>query len=133
MTTQTESTNVELVKRGFAAFAAADMATLAGIFDPNVQWISSRTGMLDGNYDGWHALSGFFAQLATETDGTFASRPLTFAGSGDDVFVNASAAGKRKGRSLEQDEVLIFTLKDGRVQKVRAFLGDHAAAERFWA
>ena len=133
MTTQTESTNVELVKRGFAAFAAADMATLADIFDPNVRWNSPRTGILEGNYAGWHAVSGFFAQLAAETDGTFTSRPLTFAASGDEVFVNASAAGKRKGRSLEQDEVLIFTLKDGRAQKVRTFLGDHAAAERFWA
>jgi ketosteroid isomerase-like protein len=133
MMTQTETENIARVKRGFEAFAAGDMATLTDLFEPHVHWHAEKTGVLEGEYKGRDALFGSFAQLGQETGGTFSAKPRTFAAAGDEVFVNIVASGKRKGRDLEQDEVLIFTLKDGHVHKVRLFVRDHAGAERFWS
>jgi len=133
MITQTETENIATVKRGFEAFAARDMAALSDIFDRHVRWHAEKTGVLAGEYDGRDALFASFAQLGKETDGTFTSKPIAFAATGDEVYVNATVTGKRKGRSVEQDEVLVFTLKDGRVGKVRLFLRNHAAAELFWS
>ncbi len=133
MMTQTETENIALIKRGFDAFAAGDMTALAELFDPGVQWHAERVGVLTGEYDGRDALFASFAQLGQETDGTFKSKPVAFAATGDDVFVNASASGKRKGRTLEQDEALIFSVKDGRVRAVRLFTRDYKAAEAFWS
>ncbi|MEO6834664.1 MAG: nuclear transport factor 2 family protein [Candidatus Tumulicola sp.] len=131
--TQTETENIALVKRGFEAFSAHDMTTLAELFDSTVRWLGPSTGILTGDYKGRDAVFASFAQLGQETDGTFRATPLSFAATGDDVFVNNSATGKRKGHDLEQEEVLIFTLKDGRVTKVRIFMRDQAAAELFWS
>jgi ketosteroid isomerase-like protein len=133
MMTQTETENITRVKRGFEAFAAGDMATLTDLFEPNVHWHAEKTGVLEGDYKGRDALFASFAQLGHETGGTFSAKPLAFAATGDQVFVNVMASGKRKGRELEQDEVLIFTLRDGHVHEVRLFVRDHAGAERFWS
>ncbi|HEY1654935.1 MAG TPA: nuclear transport factor 2 family protein [Candidatus Tumulicola sp.] len=131
--TQTETDNVALVKRGFDAFNTHDMATLAELFDADVRWLAPETGIFSGDYKGRDELFNWFARLGQETEGTFRATPLSFAAAGDDVFVNDTVTGKRKGRELEQDEVLIFTLKGGRAIKVRLFMHDQAAAALFWS
>jgi hypothetical protein len=133
MMTHTESENIASVKRGFEAFRAGDMATLTELFEPNVHWLAEKTGVLQGEYKGRDALFASFAQLGQETGGTFSAKPLAFAATGDQVYVNVLASGKRKGHELAQDEVLIFTLRGGHVHEVRLFVRDHAAAERFWS
>ncbi len=59
--------------------------------------------------------------------------PSAFAASGDQVFVRATATGTRNGKTLDSDEVLVFTLEDGQVRDVRFFMHDHRANADFWA
>lgn len=131
--TQVELDNIDRVRKGFEAFAAADLATLGELFDPDAVWHSEPMGILAGNYHGRDAIFAMFAQLGQETVGTFRALPTTMAASNDKVFVKTIATGDRHGRKLNADEVLIFTLADGRVREVQLFLGNPAQTADFWA
>ena len=67
----TEHPNVELTRRGYAAFAEGDMATLSELIADDVTWHQNGVGPLSGTYHGRDEVFGFFGRLAEETAGTF--------------------------------------------------------------
>jgi ketosteroid isomerase-like protein len=44
-----------------------------------------------------------------------------------------TAEAQRNGKSIKQDGVLVFTVKDGKVTEVSEFQEDTATASEFWA
>jgi ketosteroid isomerase-like protein len=133
MPTTDEQENIALVRRGFEAFGAQDMATLTELFADDATWRSAPTGVLGGDRIGRNDIFTMFGTLGQETRGDFKVVPHTFAASGDQVFVSATATGTRNGKTLESDEVLVFTLAGGQVRNVQFFMHDHAANAAFWA
>ena len=131
--TSIEFDNTARIRKGFEAFAVADMATLGELFDANAVWHSESVGILSGNYVGRDAIFAMFAQLGQETAGTFRSVPTTMAASGDKVFVQCKVSGDRQGRTLNAGEVIVFTLADGRVREVHLYSEDHGQNVTFWA
>jgi uncharacterized protein len=131
--TQVEQDNLTAIRRGFEAFNVGDMATLSELFDRGAAWYGPAVGILQGHYAGRDAIFAMFAQIGTETGGTFRAVPSTFAGSGDKVFAQAIATGSRNGRTLESDEVIVFTLTEGKVREARLYFMDYAANVAFWS
>ncbi|MDB5093749.1 MAG: hypothetical protein JWO85_1850 [Candidatus Eremiobacteraeota bacterium] len=132
-TTQVEQDNVARVRRGFDAFSTGDMAALTDLFAADAAWHGPTTGVLEGDHIGRDNIFKMFGQLGTETSGTFRVSPSTFAASGDRVFAQIMATGQRNGKALESDEVLVFTMTDGKVTKIRFYLSDFQANLDFWS
>ena len=109
------------------------MGALTQLFREDATWGSAPTGVLGGNRTGRNDIFTMFGILGQETQGQFKVVPSTFAASGDQVFVRATATGTRNGKTIESDEVLVFTLADGQVKDVRFFMHDHRANADFWA
>lgn len=128
-----EQENVELVRRGFEAFAARDMATLAQIFHPDARWRSAPSGVIGGDRNGRDDVFAMFAQLGAESNGSFASVPNTMAASGNTVFARCIATGQRNGKRLETEQVLVFTIDDGKVRELSLFSLDYPANTAFWS
>lgn len=131
-TTQVEQDNIAAVRRGFEAFGARDMSTLTKLFDAGANWHAVPTGILGGDRRGRDDIFSMFALLGAETQGTFRVVPREFAATADNVYVHATATGSRKGRSIESDEVLIFSMSEGVVHDVRLYLHDQPANAAFW-
>jgi uncharacterized protein len=131
--TQVEVDNISLVRKGYEAFSAGDMATLAELFQPNAVWHDDPMGVLPGNAEGRDAIFAIFARLAQETAGTFRATPTAMAATGDKVFVESTATGERQGRRLTTNEVLVFTLAEGRVSEVALYHRDHDESVAFWS
>jgi len=124
---------VALIRRGFEAFAAGDMAALTELFHADASWHSVPAGILSGSYRGRDAIFAFFGQTQQEAGGTFSATPLDMAVSGERVFVLSQDKAKRKGRTLDTSNVVVFTLAGGRVREVHQFFGDHPAEVAFWS
>ncbi|HTJ26478.1 MAG TPA: nuclear transport factor 2 family protein [Candidatus Limnocylindria bacterium] len=131
-TTQTELDNIALIRRGYEAFGKGDMQTLATMIAPEARWHVPPTGIFTGEYAGRDAMFGYFAQLHRESEGTLRAVPLAMAASGDRVFVQEAVTAQRKGRTLEQSEVCVFTVSGGQVRDVREYMENHSEAARFW-
>jgi uncharacterized protein len=129
----TEAQNIAVVRRGYEAFAKGDIETLKTLFSANANWHMSETGVLRGNYRGAQAILEFFGQLAHEAQGSLRVQPLTMAASGDQVFVLDRTTGKRKGKTLDTKDVLVFKLDKGVVTEVTDFQSDYPAVAQFWS
>jgi len=125
--------NAELVRRGYQAFIAGDMATLNELFAEDAVWHVPGTGELSGTKQGREAIMGFFGELMTRSGGTLKVTMQDVIGGEDHTIgLNANHA-ERNNKVLDQDSVLVFHLRDGRVSEVKQFFEDTAATDEFWA
>ena len=129
----TETQNIAIVRRGYEAFAKGDIETLKALFAADANWHALPAGVLPGNYRGAQGILGFFGQLAHETEGTMRVEPVTMAASGDSVFVFQHITGTRKGKALDTQAVLIFTVANGLVTEAKEFPADYPTFSSFWS
>jgi uncharacterized protein len=125
--------NEALVRRIFDAFARKEGFALRGLFADDAVWTVPGSGTMAGVYRGRDAIFRFLARLPKETDGTYSSRLIDVLASDDRAAALYRASGRRRGRRLDLDQVLLFTIQDGVVTKVVALPSDPDAFEEFWA
>jgi uncharacterized protein len=123
--------NESVLRTGYGAFAAGDLAAVERVFRPDAVWHAQRLGVLGGDHAGWPAIAEFFGRTMQLTGGTFT---VTL----EDVLTSDSGAaavvrsrGEREGRTLDERQVHLFRLADGLAAEVWQFAGE--AADRFWA
>lgn len=109
--------NVEILQRGYAAFAAADLEGALQDLADDVLWHVGGDGPLSGDYKGKDAVSAFFVKVFEFTGGTIRFDVLNaFA---DDqhavVHVHENATRARDGADLDMDEAHVFHVRDGKV------------------
>ncbi|MGH3077328.1 MAG: nuclear transport factor 2 family protein [Gaiellaceae bacterium] len=124
----------EAVVRGiFDAFARKEGFALRGLFAEDATWSVPGRGIMAGTYRGRDEIFRFLAQLLKETDGTYGSELVDVLTSDARAAALYRARGTRHGRTLELDQVLLFSITDGLVTRVLALPTDPAAFEEFWA
>jgi uncharacterized protein len=128
-----EARNIEVMRRGYEAFAKGDIETLKTFFAPDANWNQTETGVLPGNYKGAQAILEYFGMLAHESQGSLRVEPQTMAASGDLVFVLERVTGTRKGKTLDTTDVLVFKLNNGVVTEVSYFPSNHPIDVQFWS
>ena len=122
-----------IVRRIFDAFARKEALALRGIFAEDAVWTVPGRGAMAGVYRGRESIFRFLARLPKETDGTYGSELLDVLTSRQRAAALYRARGTRHGRTLELDQVLLFTIECGLVREVLALPSDPEAFETFWA
>ena len=128
----TEHPNATLVRRGYQAFNAGDLATLKELFADDIVEHQPGNNVMTGDYKGRDAVFGFYGRLAQETGGTFrAELERVLANDTRVVSVHHSTA-ERGGRTLDCRTSLLFELRDGLVVDVDTLDEDIDAWEEFF-
>ena len=128
-----ERGNAAVVREIFDAFARKEGFALRGLFAEDAVWSVPGHGVMAGTYRGRDEIFRFLARLPKETDGTYGSELVDVLASDSRAAAFYRARGTRRGRTLALDQVLLFTLEDGRVTRVLALPTDSDAFEEFWA
>ena len=124
--------NEALVRRAFEAFARKEGFALRGLFAEDAVWTVPGTGTMAGVYRGRDEIFRFLGRLPKETDGTYSSRLLDVLASEERAAALYRASGERRGRRLDLDQVLLFTIRQGLVREVVALPSDPDAFDAFW-
>jgi ketosteroid isomerase-like protein len=125
--------NVEIVRRQFEAFgrrrvydaaARRDSATVAELFDPGVEWDTSRTaGGLMGPktvFHGYEGLRAFWREWGAAWETIEDDSPEELIDAGEHV-VSVSiqrARGKASGAEVEWHLTGVWTIRDGKIVRV---------------
>lgn len=125
--------NEALVRRIFDSFARREGFALRGLFAEDAVWSVSGRGVMAGVSHGREEIFGFLGRLAKETNGTYGSELIDVLASDERAAALYRARGTRGERTLELDQVLLFTIEDGLVREVVALPSDSDAFEEFWA
>ena len=124
--------NADLVRKGFEAFAAGDMATMDQLMADDAKWHAPGTSPVSGDFEGKDAIFGSFARIPQETDSFQQEIHATLADDEHAVALVKSAIA-RGGRTLEFGQVFVFHITGGKVTEAWVTPVDHAAVEAFWA
>lgn len=128
----TES-NEALVRKGYAAFSAGDMATLTEVFAPNAVWHAPGNNLLSGEYKGRDAVFGFFGKLGELSGGTLRVELDSVRSEGEDkVMAHHTGSADRNGKHLDAGQTLEFTIAGGQAVDVVQTPDDQAADDAFW-
>ena len=125
--------NEALVRRIFDAFASKEGFALRGLFAEDAEWNVPGRGVMAGMYRGRDEIFRFLARLPKETEGTYSSELVDVLASEGRAAALYRARGTRHERTLELDQVLLFTIEGGLVLEVLALPSDPEAFEVFWA
>jgi ketosteroid isomerase-like protein len=136
MTTTSTSTDADLtvVRGGFDAVAAGDIAAFAAMFHPDATWNHRNPDHLGGVKAGVDAIVEFLGESMALTAGTLRPLPVVFMadGSGHVAVLTEITADRPDGRSFADTQILFFTLESGLVRSVDQFIGDPPAVTAFW-
>ncbi|SRR6266567_2696138 len=116
--------NADIVRRGYAAFAAGDMGTLRELFAPEIVWHNPGRNPLAGDYHGVDDVLGFFGRLAEETQGTLRLHLHDVLANDAHVVALVETHAERGGRAVDSNDTHVFHLTSGRVTEFWALSGD---------
>ena len=129
MTTQ----NADLIRRGYDAFARADLPAVFEMLDAGVTWHVPGSSPLSGAYQGHGEVGGFFARTMELSGGTFAIDVQDILAAGDRVVVLCTVSAERHGQSWSSPEVHVWRVSGGRAVDFREFQGDEQTEDAFWS
>jgi ketosteroid isomerase-like protein len=124
--------NVELVRRGYTAFNAGDMATLSDLFAEDAVWHVAGSGVLSGTKQGRDAILAYFGELGARTQGHFQANVEDIVGGENHTVAIQQTHGEANGKTLDMPTVITFVVRDGQIAEGREFFEDTAKADDFW-
>ena len=126
--------NLQLFERAFAAFGAADMETLSHAFDENVVWHAPGDSQLSGEHQGQEATFAMFGNEFQLSNGSIRPELQQAVATDETVVALLRTTAKREGRKpLDQDVVLTFRVRGGKLAEGWTIWTDQPAADAFWS
>jgi ketosteroid isomerase-like protein len=120
--TVSEQENKELIKKGFAAFAAGDVQSVMDLFDDDVEWVQPGASAVSGTYHGKAEIMEYMGRLAERSLSVNLKRLIA---EGDTVVAITEVTVD--GQTGEDADV--FTIRNGKT--IRAEMhGDTSLMER---
>jgi len=129
----TEHPNVELTRRGYDAFAKADLAALSELIADDVTWHAPSLGPLSGTYHGRDEVFNFFARLAQETGGTFRLDVHDVLANDEHAVALCTLSASRGNKSLEVPVANVSHVRDGKVTEFWGATTDPQGSVDFWS
>jgi hypothetical protein len=126
-------TAVDDIRRVFDAFGGSDPRALFDVIAEDAVWRVAGSAPIAREYRGRDDVFELFRATRRLTDGTYRSELRWALADGDHAVAVYRARGRRLGRELDIEQVLVIALRDGRWQEVLALPTDSAAFEAFWA
>jgi len=127
-----EHPNASLVKKGFAAFEAGDIATLNTLFTDDIVWHGGGRSFLGGDFVGKGEVLGVFARVTQEAD-SFEQRIHAVLADDDHAVALVEAHASREGKKATMQQVFVFHIADAKIKEAWVTLHDQYAADEFWA
>lgn len=125
--------NVELVRRGYTAFNAGDMATLSDLFAEDAVWYAAGSGVLSGTKQGRDAIMSYFGELGARSQGSFQANLEDVVGGEKYTVGIQQTQAQGNGKTIDLATVITFVVRDGKIVEGREFFEDTAKADDFWA
>ena len=107
-----EQENKELIKKGYAAFAAGDVETVMDLFDDDVEWVQPGESAVSGTFHGKTEVMEYIGRLAERALSVNLKRLIA---EGDTVVALTEVTVD--GETGEDADV--FTIRDGKTVRAR--------------
>lgn len=122
-----------LVRRGYEAFSAGDMDTLRDIFTEDAKWHAAGNGPISGVKQGRDEILAYVGEPGSRSNGSMkvTVEDVTV---GDRYTVGIQLTrAERDGKTLDERQVIVFSVSDGKVTEGIEMSEDTSKAADFWS
>ena len=126
-----EHPHATLARSAWEAAATGDTLALRRLCTPDLVWHASGRGPRSGIHRGLDDVFGYLAAIGDAAE-RFDSQLERILVGDDHVAVLFHVDGKRAGRSLDTDFILIFRVAGERIAEIWAVPRDQYAVDEFW-
>jgi ketosteroid isomerase-like protein len=125
--------NLELVRRGYAAFNTGDVETLSSLFASDVVHAVPGSSAIAGAHKGPQNVLAMYGKLAELTGGSVrVDLEDVLSDGGSRVIAIHRTSAQRNGQTLSTREALLFTIVDGKITEIQDFFTDIDEIDSFW-
>lgn len=124
--------NERLVRDVYDAMGRGDGRFLAQILTPETQWVIAGRSAKSGTYTGPDEIFDFWKETAEQTGGGLKLKVRDVLANDDRAVALIDVHGHRNGRELNEGQVVVFELSDGKVQTGTFIYEDPQAYADFW-
>jgi len=128
-----EHRNATLVRRGYEAFAAADIDGLSQLIAPDAVQHMPGHNLFSGDHRGRDAILTMYGQLAERSGGTLKVELEELYANDDQVVTVYHSTGTREGRRLDTRHALVFQVRDNQVVELTDVADNEDSDDAFWA
>jgi uncharacterized protein len=128
-----EHRNATLIRRGYAAFAAADVDGLAQLIASDAVQHMPGHNVFSGDHRGRDAILTMYGQLAERSGGTLKVELEELYANDDQVVTVYHSTGTRAGRRLDTRHALVFQVRDNQVVELTDVADNEDSDDAFWA
>ena len=125
--------NLDLLRRGYAAYGSGDMDTINELFADDIVWHIAGRSPLAGDYSGKEQVFGFFAKFQEMSDGTSKVEVHDMLANDTHGVALVTESGARSERSHQGHATHVFHVTDGKVTEFWDAQTDQYAADEFWS
>jgi uncharacterized protein len=125
--------NLELMRRGYAAYTSGDMETINELFADDVVWHVAGQSPVSGDYTGKDQVFGFFAKLQELSDGTATVEVHDLLASDDHGVAIITETATRQGETQSLQAIHVLHLRDGKVTEFWDAHTDQYTSDEFWS
>jgi uncharacterized protein len=125
--------NEDLIRQGYDAFSRGDMDALRELFHPDIVWHAPGRTQLSGDHQGVDAVLGFFGRTMELTSGNFRVEVHDVVANDDHAVGLHKAHAEREGRTLEDNNTVVYHVRDGKVTEAWQYWADPYAADELFA
>ena len=127
------ASDVEVVRRAYAALAVGDMYGLEQCFAHDAVWHEPGSNIYSGERVGWAEIRDeFLLLLGPLSRGTLRAELVDIAVGEKYVVAVRRATGQQNGVTLDSTSCEVVLVVRGRVQEVWATHADQAEVDAFW-
>jgi uncharacterized protein len=114
--------NVQVVRRGYAAYERDGLAGLLRHLHPEVEWTTTGAFMEAGTYRGHEGVRRYLGSMLDEFEDP-RNEPEEVIDAGDQVVVSArlTGRGKRSGAPVELTLTSVTAVRDGMIVRIRNY------------
>ena len=132
MATTTVQRNIEVARKGYAAFDSADIETVMALITDDCVWHAGSIGPLAGDYKGKAAILDFFMKFGQLTEGTYKADIHDIVGNDQHTVVMGTSKITRGGSTREDRFVdVVHPDNEGRVKEFWRFNEDQSGLAAF--
>jgi ketosteroid isomerase-like protein len=106
---------------------------LSELFSDDVVWHAPGHNLLSGDFHGKEAVFANFQKVAELSGGSFRIDIHALLADDEHAVALTHVTGEREGKTLDDNTVQVFHVKDGKVTEQWLHPGDMEASDAFWS
>ena len=125
--------NLELLRRGYAAYTSGDLATIDQLLAEDAVWHVAGRSPLAGDYTGKEQIFGFFGTLQELSGGTATIDVHDLLAGDEHGVALVTESATRNGQEYEGRAMHVLHLRDGKITEFWDAQVDQYSADEFWS